>query len=103
MRAKPIYRNPRHIGHFYTVRSFDRTFCDHTSTLELLTENGGDFRLKTSVPVGCRTHNDLVKAIRFNLIGQILQGRVFAYFFPGSHSAMMRPRPLSRNIQFALS
>jgi hypothetical protein len=45
----------------------------------------------------------LVKTIRFDLVGQILQDRIFANFFPSSHVWKLPPGSLPRNPQFSLS
>ncbi len=103
MRKKTFIRNPCHIGHLHPIRSFHRTFGNDTSTLKFLPKNRSNLRLKTSVPVRCRTHYDLVKTIRFDLVGQILQDRIFANFFPSSHVWKLPPGSLPRNPQFGLS
>ena len=103
VRLETVSGNPCDIRNFNPVGGFHSTHSDHSPSWQGISKSAGDFRLKTSMPVGCRTHDDLVEAVCFNLVRQVLQSAVFANFFPRAHSSKMTSPPISRNIQFSLS
>ena len=103
MRLETVSGNPCDIRNFNAIRGFNSALCDHTPSWQSIGEFTSDFRLKTTMPVGCGTHHDLVEAVCFNLVRQVLQSPVFANFFPRAHGSMMTSPPISRNIHFSLS
>lgn len=103
MRLETLSGNPCDIRNFNTVGSFNGTLGYHTPAWQSIGKFTSNFRLKTTMPVGCGTHDDLVEPVCFNLVRQVLEGAVFANFFPRAHGPKMTSPPISRNIHFSLS
>lgn len=103
MRFKSVGGNPGDIRNFNAVGGFNSTLSDHSSSRQRIGKFASDFRLKTTIPIGSGTHDDLVEAVCFNLVRQVLQSAVFANFFPRAHGSKMTSPPISSNFHFSLS
>lgn len=78
-------RNPHDIRNLGAVRSLDGALHDDFSILQKLLEQCAYFRLKSSVPGICGTHDDLVKAVGFNFVRQVAQVAIRTNVSPGNH------------------
>lgn len=103
MRLETVSGNPCDIRNFNAIGGFNSTLSDHSSSRQRIGKFASDFRLKATMTVGCGTRDDLVEAVCFNLVRQVLQSAVFANFFPRAHGSKMTSSPISRNIHFSLS
>ena len=103
MRFKSVGGNPGDIRNFNAVGGFHGTLSNDTPSRQHIGKFTSNFRLKTTMPVGCGTHDDLVESVCFNLVRQILEGAVFANFFPCAHDSKMPSPPISRNFHFSYS
>ena len=103
VRLETVSGNPGDIRNFNAVGGFHGTLSNDTPSRQHIGKFTSDFRLKTTTPVGCGTHDDLVESVCFNLVRQILEGLVFANFFPCAHGSKMTSPPISRNFHFSPS
>lgn len=89
MGGEAVFGDPGDVWDFDAILSLQCRFSQDIASGEQALEEKSNVAFVAAVPIGCRTHNDLLKTIGFDLVREVLEPGVFAEGFPlgfdGSH------------------
>ncbi len=84
--------NPDDIRHLGAVSGLDGAFHNDATAFHVLFQQLAEVVLKSTVPGVCGAHNDLVKAVGFDLVRQIAQIAILTNVSPGNHADKFNAR-----------